>query len=339
MSRSFASDNNSGVHPEILKAITEANLGHCKAYGDDPWTKRAVEKIQQTLGPHAQAFFVFNGTGANVLSLKAMVQPFEAVICASASHIQEDECGAPEANVGCKLLGIPTPDGKLSVDQIRPHLRGLGNPHHVQPKVISITQSTEFGTLYTVKEIQAMTHFARENGLWVHMDGARLSNAAASLKTSLRALTSDAGIDVLSFGGTKNGLVGAEAVVIFRPELALKFQYIQKQSMQLPSKMRFISAQFEALLSNDLWLRSASHANAMAARLEAELRKFPKIQITQKVQANGVFVRMDPQVSEKLLRKHFFYPWGESEYRLMCSFDTTLEDIQAFAADLKEALN
>lgn len=337
--RSFASDNNSGIHPDVLRAIADANVGHCVAYGDDPWTKRALELFKKTFGPSCETFFVFNGTGANVLSLKAMIQSYEAVLCSSCAHIHVDECGAPEAAVGCKLIGIETEDGKLTVDLLKKHIHGKGDPHHVQAKVVSLTQSTEFGTVYTAQEIRAITDFAHSEGLLVHMDGARLANAAASLDASLSALSREAGVDVLSLGGTKNGLMGAEAVVIFKPELATQFKFIRKQSMQLSSKMRFIAAQFEALLSEDLWLKNATHANAMARLLESEIKNLPGIQLTQKVQANGVFVRMEKRHINQMLKKHFFYPWGSDAIRLMCSFDTTPEDIHTFAADLKACLN
>ena len=336
--RSFASDNNAGIHPDVLQAIAGANEGHCVAYGDDPWTQSALQRFKDLFGPSAEAFFVFNGTGANVLCLKAMTASYEAVLCSEVAHIHADECGAPEAMTGCKLIPIPTPDGKLRVDLLKERLTGIEDQHHVQPRVISLTQSTEMGTAYSVDEIRGIAEFAHANGLLVHMDGARISNAAASLGVSLRAMTVDAGVDTLSFGGTKNGLMGAEAVVFFKPELAPSFKFIRKQGMQLSSKMRFISAQFQALLHDDLWLKNASRANAMAQLLEAEIKTIPGLKITQKVQANGVFVSMPASIIERMKSRYFFYVWNAelNEVRWMCSFDTTEQDVREFTAFLRE---
>ncbi|MBI3554995.1 MAG: aminotransferase class V-fold PLP-dependent enzyme, partial [Deltaproteobacteria bacterium] len=265
--RGFASDNNAGIHPAILAAIAEANQGHASAYGDDDYTARAVVKFREHFGNDADVFFVFNGTAANVLSLMTLTSSFSAVLCAATAHIENDECGAPEKFTGCKLVTIETPDGKLTPELLRPSIKGGGDQHHVQPRAISISQTTELGTVYTAAEVRALADFAHAHGMFLHMDGARISNAAASLHTTLRAITRDAGVDVLSFGGTKIGLMLGEAVVFFKPELARDFKFVRKQGMQLSSKMRFIAAQFDALLAGDLWRRNASRANSMARLL------------------------------------------------------------------------
>ena len=331
-SRSFASDNNAGVHPEVIDAIRIANEGHVIAYGDDPYTARATRVFEERLGRNIKVFFVFGGTGANVLGLKAITKSHEAVICASTAHINVDECGAPEKFTGCKLLAVDTPDGKLSVAHIKPLLHGIGFEHHVQPRVISISQATEMGTVYKLRELKELSTFARKNDLLLHMDGARIANAAVSLNTSLKEITADAGVDVLSFGGAKNGMMYGEAVVFFNTRLAEDFKYIRKQGMHLPSKMRFISAQFETLLSGDLWRRSATHANRMAQLLANELGKIKQIQITQPVESNGVFAIVPPKFVPQLQKSYFFYVWNEeiSEVRFMTSFDTTAEDIEQF---------
>src|SRR5271167_130011 len=278
-SRSFASDNNASVHPEVLEAIRRANDGPAAAYGDDSHTESAVEKFREHFGSDVAVFFVFNGTAANVLSLQALTRPFHAVLCPESSHIYTDECGAPEKFTGCKLIPLAAPEGKLTVDAVSRAYHGIGDQHHVQPRVISITQATEVGTVYRPREIEALAKFAHDRKMFLHMDGARIANAAASLGLSLRQATRDLGVDVLSFGGTKNGLMGAEAVVFFRPELAENFQYVRKQGMQLASKMRFMSVQMEALLTNDLWRRNAEHANRMARLLEQEVKKIPRVTI------------------------------------------------------------
>lgn len=332
--RSFASDNNAGVHPEIVEAIRAVNEGHVVAYGDDDVTARVVKLFKKQFGKDVEVFFVFGGTGANVLGLKAITKPYNAVICAETAHINVDECGAPEKFTGCKLIALQTPDGKLRVEQLEPLVHVFGNEHHVQPRVVSISQATEMGTVYTKQELKAIAKFAHANNMLLHVDGARLANAAASLDASLKSITADCGVDVLSFGGTKNGMIYGEAVVFFDPKLAHDFKFIRKQGMHLPSKMRFISAQFEALLSGDLWRRSAAHANRMARLLASELEKVPggKISLTQAVEANGVFATVPKQFIPQLQKKYFFYVWNEaiSEVRLMCSFDTTEEDIHDF---------
>ena len=332
--RSFASDNNAGVHPEILAAIAAANEGHVRAYGDDPYTARAVEAFRAQFGADAEVFFVFNGTGANVLGMQALVRPHEAVICADLAHINVDECGAPERFTGCKLLGAPAPDGKLTTAAVATRIRGVGDQHHVQPRLVSISQSTEYGTVYTPAEIRTLADFAHQHGLLLHMDGARISNAAAALGLPLRAVTRDAGVDVLSFGGTKNGLLGGEAVVFFEPAHAERFRFIRKQGMQLSSKMRFVAAQFEALIGTDLWLRNARHANAMARRLGDGLRRIPGVTVTQPVDANAVFAVLPHGSVPALQAAAYFYVWDDTrdEVRLMASFDTTEDDVDRFVA-------
>jgi threonine aldolase len=338
--RGFASDNNAGVHPEIMEALVRANQGHVVAYGDDPYTKSAVRKFEEIFGQDISVHLVYNGTGANVLSLQSLTDSFQAVICAKSAHINEDECGAPEKFTGCKLLTIPTENGKITIDQIKPYLQVLGNEHHAQPKVISITQATELGTVYRPEEIETITRFAHENGLLVHLDGARISNAAVSLGTGLREITRDLGIDVLSFGGTKNGIMFGEAVVFFTPVLARDFKFIRKQGTQLASKMRFIAVQFEALLTDDLWSRNARHANSMAALLEQEVRKIPGIAITQPVEGNALFAAIPERHIRALQQEYFFYMWDEKQSiaRWMTSYDTTEEDIMNFARLLKKVL-
>jgi threonine aldolase len=332
--RSFASDNNAGVHPEMIEAIREANDGHVVAYGDDPFTDRAVKVFQKHFGKDIAVYFVFGGTGANVLGLKAITKSYEAVVCAETAHINVDECGAPEKFTGCKLLSVRTPDGKLRVEQIKPFLHGVGFEHHVQPRVISVSQATEMGTVYTRNELKTLARFAHDNNMLLHVDGARIANAAASLGARLREFTVDVGVDVLSFGGAKNGMMYGEAVVFFNKKFGENFKYIRKQGMHLPSKMRFISAQFEALLSGDLWRRSATHANRMARVLASELEKVPGIKLTQPVEANGVFAVIPEKYIAALQKKYFFYVWNEeiSECRFMASFDTTEEDIHDFVA-------
>ena len=338
--RSFASDNNAGVHPEIIEAITKANDGHVIAYGSDPVTARAMELFQKHFGSDVAVYFVFGGTGANVLGLKAITQPHHAIFCADTAHVNVDECGAPEKFTGCKLITIPTPDGKLRVEQIKPLLHGIGVEHHVQPRVISISQATEMGTVYTRDELKTLADFAHDNDLLLHVDGARLANAAVGLDKTFKEITTDVGVDVLSFGGTKNGMMYGEAVVFFDKSLASDFKYIRKQGMHLPSKMRFISAQFEALLSGDLWRRGAEHANRMAQILGSELAKVPKIKLTQPVESNGVFATIPKEYIPALQEKYFFYVWDDaiSEVRLMASFDTSEEDIRNFVEFVRETV-
>src|ERR1700751_2207351 len=280
--RSFASDNNAGIHPQILKAIASVNQGHVVGYGDDPYTQSAIIKFHEHFGPDIEVFFVFNGTAANVLGLKAITESYHGVICAASAHIYTDECGAPEKFTGCKLIPIQTSDGKLTVEMVRHAYHGIGDEHHVQPKVVSITQSTEMGTVYQAQEIQALARCAHVHDMYLHLDGARIANAAASLGQTLRQATRDLGVDLLSFGGTKNGIMGGEAVLFFHPKLAADFLFLRKQAMQLASKMRFISVQLGALLTNDLWRTNAQHSNRMAKLLEKEIGRIPGVQIVYK---------------------------------------------------------
>lgn len=339
--RGFASDNNSGIHPRILEAISSANIDHAVAYGDDPWTNRAKFAIQNFFAKEVETFFVFNGTAANTLSISALLKPFHAVICTDTAHIQVDECGAPERFSGAKLIPISTKNGKLNPQLIEPRLHGVGNQHHVQPKLISISQTTELGTVYSPEEIRNLALYAHRHGLFLHVDGARISNAAASLGISLSEMLEVTGVDVFTFGGTKNGLLLGEAVVFLNRSLAEDFQYIRKQGMQLASKMRFLSCQFEAFLQDDLWLKNAKHANFMAQRLAEAVRNLPKVRITQDVAANAVFVALPREVIAMLQKKFFFYVWDENEsiVRWMTSFDTSEQDIDAFVTELKKVLS
>jgi threonine aldolase len=338
--RSFASDNNAGIHPKILKAVAHANTGHAVGYGDDPYTQAAVARFKQHFGADAEVFIVFNGTAANCLSLKALTQSYQAVICTEAAHIYVDECGAPEKFTGCKLIPIPAPNGKLTVEAVSHAYHGIGDQHHVQPKVLSITQSTEMGTVYQPSEIRDLANFAHKRDMFLHMDGARIANAAVSLGLNLRKATRGLGVDALSFGGTKNGAMGAEAVVFFDKKLARDFLYLRKQGMQLASKMRFISTQLDALLSGDLWKKNAQHANRMAALLKKELGKIPQVKIVYPVEANGVFARIPRRAIARLQKRYFFYVWNEEQsvVRWMCSFDTTAEDVRQFARFVAETV-
>lgn len=339
MQRSFASDNFAGIHPAVMEAISKANLGHSMAYGDDHFTKEAAAQFKELFGPDIEVFFVLNGTAANVLGLKTLMASHHAVLCADTAHINVDECGAVENYTGCKLITFPTKDGKLSIPLIQSQLSYKGNQHHTQPKVISITQATELGTVYQLKEIHALAQFAHQNQMFLHMDGARLSNAAVSLGATFKELTADCGVDVLSFGGTKNGMMIGEAVVFFNKKLAEDFKYIRKQGMQLVSKMRFISAQFQALLKDDLWKKNAAHANAMAKLLEQRVRKdFPQFPILYPVEANSIFLRLSPKIIPELQKASFFWVWDEANsiVRWMTSWDTTPEDIESFLKILKK---
>jgi threonine aldolase len=338
--RSFASDNNAGVHPKVLQAVARANTGHAVGYGDDRYTEAAVSKFKQHFGADVEVFIVFNGTAANCLGLKALTQSYQAVICTEAAHIYTDECGAPEKFTGCKLLPIAAPNGKLTVDSVSHAYHGIGDQHHVQPRVVSITQSTEMGTVYQPGEIRALANFAHKHDMFLHMDGARIANAAVSLGLNLRQVTRDLGVDVLSFGGTKNGAMGAEAVVFFDKKLARDFLYLRKQGMQLASKMRFISVQLEALLSGNLWKQNAQHANRMAALLKKTIEKIPRVKIVYPVEANGVFAEIPRRAIAKLQKRYFFYVWNEEDsvVRWMCSFDTTEADVRQFARFVAEAV-
>jgi len=338
--RGFASDNNAGVHPEILKELSASNEGHAIGYGSDIYTERALDLFRMHLGEETSTFFVFTGTAANVLGLSAVTRSWNSVIAASSAHLEQDECGAPEKFLGCKVLTVDTPDGKLNSKLIETHLHGFDFEHHSQPKVVSVTQSTEMGTVYTPSEIKEIAEFIHSKGLLLHMDGARISNAAVYLDQPFRAFTTDAGVDILSFGGTKNGLMFGEAICFLRAGLANDFKYIRKQGMQLGSKMRFISAQYIAWFGNDLWKTCAGHANRMARILADRLEQIAEVTITQKVESNGIFVIIPGEVAKRLQQHYFFYPWNEkiSEYRLMTSWDTQEEDIEGFIKLLKKEL-
>ena len=338
--RGFASDNHAGIHPEVLEAIARANGGHQAAYGADVYTQNLQSVFQRHFGDQATAYPVFNGTGANVVSLQAMTERWDAVICAESAHINVDECGAPERLGGLKLLTVPTALGKLTPELVDLQAWGWGNEHRAQPKVVSITQSTELGTRYSVDEVAAIVEHAHGHDMLVHLDGARIANAAAALDVPLRAFTTDLGVDVVSFGGTKNGLMIGECVVVINPGAVRGMEFLRKLSMQLASKMRFVSAQFDALLSGDLWLRNARHANAMAARLEAAVRGVVGVEVQRPVEANAVFAILPPDVTERLQKRYPFYVWDEStgEVRWMTSFDTTEADVDGFAAALNEEM-
>lgn len=335
--RALASDNWAGVHPEVIAAIAAVNVGHSPAYGSDPYTKSVVDRLSEQLGAK-KVFLMFTGTGANVIGLQGLAMPYNAVICASTAHVFTSECGATEKHAGCKLLAIPASNGKITPDGIAMHLRNLGVEHHVQPSVVSISQATEYGTVYSLDEIGVIAEFAHDHGLYLHMDGARLANAAAHLGVSLKEAAGKGGVDVLSLGGTKNGALAAEAVVYFDAKLAKDFEYRRMQGMQLASKMRFIAAQFDALFTDDLWLRSAAHANRMAARLGQELANIPGIHLTQKVEANEVFA-IFPREDVASLQEHcYFQVWDETttEVRLVTSFDTTEDDVTSFVRSVRE---
>ncbi|MFI6597111.1 threonine aldolase family protein [Nonomuraea sp. NPDC050536] len=338
--KAFASDNYAGVHPEILRAIAEANGGHQISYGEDVYTEALQGVFQAHFGEQATAYPVFNGTAANVVSLRSMAAPWQSVICADTAHIHTDEGGAPEVVAGLKLFTVPTPAGKLTPELIDRQAWGFGDVHRSQPRVVSISNSTELGTVYTPAEIREIADHVHGLGLLLHLDGSRLTNAAAALDVPLRALTTDAGVDVLSFGGTKIGLLYGEAVVVLNPGAASGIEYIRKTYMQLSSKMRFVSAQFEALLSGDLWLRNARQANAMARRLAEAVRDLPGVEVPRPVEANAVFARLPKDVIERLQKRFRFYVWNEAlnEVRWMCSFDTTEADVDAFAEALTEEL-
>jgi threonine aldolase len=338
--RGFASDNYAGIHPEVLAAITAANEGHQVAYGDDVYTARLQDVMAEHFGTGVEAFPVFNGTGANVIGLQSMLPRWGAVICSQTAHINTDENAAPERVAGLKLLTVPTPDGKLTPELIDREAWGWGDEHRAQPLAVSITQTTELGTAYTAAEVRAIADHAHGRGMTLHMDGARVSNAAAHLRKPLREFTTDAGVDVLSFGGTKNGLIFGDVVLALNPAACEGLKYLRKLNMALASKMRFVSAQLIAILTDDLYLRSASHANAMAARLRAAVEGLPGVTITQQTQSNAVFAILPAGVADRLRRHFRFYDWNPStgEVRWMCAFDTTEADVDAFAAALREEL-
>ena len=343
MKRGFGSDNHSGISPEILKAIADANVEHALAYGDDEWCARTEALFREHFGPQAKVYFVFNGTGANVLNIDAMCRSHEAVVCAETAHINVDECGAPQRVVGCRLLTVDTPDGKLTPELVKTRLHGFGFEHHSQPRAISITQSTELGTLYTLDEIRALADLAHSYNMYLHMDGARLANAAVALGCTFKEMTTDLGVDCLSFGGTKNGMLMGESVVLLNPTLDVDMKYRRKQMTQLCSKMRFVAAQFEAYLSTGLWRRNAEHSNRMARLLCSELKPLTgthPLKVMYPVQVNSVFVQLPADVWHALQKEYFFYDWDEAAnvVRWMCSFDTTEDDIHSFVAALKRLL-
>jgi threonine aldolase len=337
--KSFASDNYAGAHPEVLAAIAQANDGHAAAYGADPWTERARLALRDHFGSRSTSLLVFNGSGANVVCLRIACRPWQGAICSAGAHVNVDEGGAPESLAGIKLLPVATPDGKLTPELVRSQLSRLGDEHAIQPGVVTITQSTELGTRYTPTEIAALAELAHGHGLALHVDGARLANAAAGLDASLAAITTDVGVDLVSLGGTKNGMVLGEAVVVLDPALGDGAAYLRKQTLQLASKGRFLAAQFVAMYEGDLWRRSAGHANAMAARLAARLDEIPAVTITQAVQANGVFAVVPAHAADAVRPQWPFYTWDETtgEVRLMCSWDTTADEVDAFAAALSAA--
>jgi threonine aldolase len=337
----FASDNNSGIHPDILQSIVEVNEGHSFSYGEDHYTRQSIDKMKEFFGENIHAFYVFNGTGANVLALSSITKSYHAVICTSMAHIHNDEAGAFEAFTGAKLLTCPSTDGKITIKQIKKHVEFASSTHRSKPIAVSISQCTEMGTVYTRDEVRELADFVHENGMYLHMDGARLSNAAASLNASLKEVTADCGVDVLSFGGTKNGLMVGETVIFFNEKLAKDFGYIRKQGMQLGSKMRFIAAQFHRYLTDDLWLKNAQHANSMAQKLATQLCVIPGFELTQQVETNAIFAKIPNNVIQKLKEKLVFSIWNEqtSEIRLVTSFDTTEEDVQNFMDVVKQNMS
>ncbi len=339
MMKSFASDNYSGAHPRILDAIVHANVGHAISYGNDEITER-VEKMFESIFGSVKVLFTFNGTGANVIALKCCTLPFEAVVCASTAHIHVDECGAPVQSIGCSLIPVNTADGKLTPELVKPFLKSIGNVHNNQPKVISISQSTELGTVYTIDEIKALADFAHKNNMYLHLDGARISNAVAALGKGLRESTVDCGVDIMSFGGTKNGMLFGEAILIFNDELKKNAPFFHKQSTQLFSKNRFIAAQFEALLTDNLWKEMAEHANSMAKLLSDKLKDISEVTITRPVNANAVFAIIPEAAIAPLQQQYPFYIWDEKtlELRWMCSFDTKPGEVSDFIQSLKHII-
>ena len=339
-SRSFASDNYAGACPEVLAALADENPGHVPAYGADDVTGRLQAVVRAEFGPRAEAFPVFNGTGGNVVALAAACRAWDAVICTEPAHINADEGGAPEAIAGLKLVTVPAPDGKLTPALVETQAWGFDDVHRARPAVVSLTESTEMGTVYSPAEIRALADQAHALGMRLHVDGARLANAAASLGVSLAEITSLAGADLLTFGGTKNGGIAAEAVITFDPELAEAVRRLRKTFGQLSSKMRFISGQLTALLTDRVWHRNAAHANAMATRLAEAVRGIPGVTICRPVQANGVFAILPPEATARLQARHRFYTWNQStgEVRWMCSWDTAPEEVDAFAADVARAV-
>ena len=339
--RHFASDNYAPVHPTVLEAIERANRDHVVAYGDDALTASLRDAVKDHFGSHAEVFPVFNGTGANIVSLQSITKRWEAVITAATGHVNVDEGGAPEKMAGLKLLTVPTTDGKLTPSLIDTQAWGFGDVHRSQPGAVTITQSTESGTVYSIDEVTAVTTHAHGLGMRTHLDGARIANAAAYLECGMRAFTTDAGVDVLSFGGTKNGLMLGEAVIVLNDQASQGVDFLRKTSMQLASKMRYISAQLLALLTDDLWLRNAQHANEMARLLESSIRDLPGVKVMRPVHANALFAIIPEAVATAMQSEYRFYTWDHTtgEVRLMCSWDTTADDIRAFATSLARHLS
>ncbi len=336
--RSFGSDNNSGVHPKIMQALSKSNLNHAIAYGDDEWTAKADKVINELLESNEiESYFLFNGTGANVVALQACTQPFHSIICAVSAHIAVDECGAPVKMTGATLKEIPTPDGKLTPELVKSQLYGFGFEHHSQPKVIAISQTTELGTVYTTNEIKALSDLAHQHDMYLFVDGTRIANACAYFGVSLKEMTIDCGVDIFTLGGTKNGLMFGEALIPIRKELSKNIKYYRKQSTQLYSKMRYISAQFIPYLKENIWLINAEKSNQAAQKLYSEMIKIKGVEITQPVESNALFFILPKKIINKLRERYFFYDWDErrNEIRLVCSWDTTDDDINNFIDYLK----
>ncbi len=353
LKKGFASDNWSGVCPEIMEKLSHVNPGHNEAYGElkDPYTDAAIEKFKKIFGENIAVFFVYNGTAANVLSISHLMRSYHAVVTVETAHLNEDECGAPEKFMGSKILTVESADGKVRPEMVEPFFNSFGFQHHAQPKVISISQVTELGTVYTPEEIKILADFAHDNGLFLHMDGARIANAAVALDIDMKAMTVDCGVDALSFGGTKNGLMFGEVVIFFGMEKGDDFEYLRKQGMQLHSKMRYIAAQFDRYLTGELWKKNARHANTMAKKMGKAIAQIPDLRLTREVQANGVFCIMPPNLIPILQKDYFFHVWNEDpdmtggteipggkEVRLMCSWDTTDEDIGGFVSLIRKHL-
>lgn len=338
--KSFASDNNSGVHPLIMEAIVNANQGHAVGYGDDKWTKKADECLEGIFGKDVEPYYAFNGTGSNMIALQAATRPFHSIVSAATGHINVDECGAPAKFTSCMVKEVATLDGKLTPELINEQLHGFGDQHHSQPKVIYLSQATELGTVYTAEELKAISDLAHSHNMYVHMDGSRLANACAYLDVGMKELSRDCGVDILSLGGTKNGMMMGEAVIAFCPELAENLKYYRKQSAQLYSKMRYLSAQFTAYFQDNLWLKNARNANEMAAFLANGIKDISGINITQQLESNAIFLTMPKEVIQKMQETYFFYIWNEerNEVRLVCSWDTTKEDVDAFISHLKTVI-
>ncbi|PLX19184.1 MAG: threonine aldolase [Salinivirgaceae bacterium] len=338
ITKGFASDNNAGAHPQVLAAMIEANQGHAIGYGDDKYTKQAIELFKKEFGEDTEINFLFTGTATNVMGIMAASRSFNSVICTDTAHINVDECGAPEKITGSKVIAVENVNGKLVPEKVIPLLHGFGFEHHSQPGILSISQVTEMGTVYQPDEIKTLAKLAHDHGMLLHMDGARIANAAVSLNMNFREFTRDCGVDLLSFGGTKNGLIMGEALLFFKPELVQGFKYLRKQHMQLFSKMRFVSAQFIAYFKDNLWKKSAEHSNKMAQLLVEKLKDIQEVKITQQVEANGIFAIIPEKWIKPLQEKYFFYMWNEelNEVRWMTSFDTTEEDIENFTAEIKK---